>query len=102
MKVAEQAPAFYPELLAEVRIEGIEGIETYGEMRQSAPCDLLAADDSMLVVPLAEASLRGVSINALGFSGPLLVKDRKQLEAIRTAGPMHVLRVLSGSARDHT
>lgn len=94
MEAAEQAAALYPELLAAV---GIEGIQSPGEVRQSAPYNLLAADDWMLVVPRAEELFRGISVNALGFAGSLFVKDRNQLAVIRAAGPMHILRAVAGS-----
>lgn len=96
MEAAEQAAALYPKLLAAV---GIEGVESDGGLRQSAPYNLLVADDWMLVVPRVEEFFRGVSINALGFAGSLFVKDRKQLEVIRAAGPIHVLQSVAGSAR---
>jgi sulfate adenylyltransferase (ADP) / ATP adenylyltransferase len=97
MEAAEQAAALYPELLAAI---GIEGVESDGELRQSAPYNLLVADDWMLVVPRAEELFRGASVNALGFAGSLFVKDRKQIEVIRAVGPMHMLQAVAGSARE--
>ena len=99
MPAAEQATALYPELLAAV---GIEGVEVDGAVQQSAPYNLLVANDWMLVVPRVEERFRGVSVNALAFAGSLFVKDREQLEAIQAAGPMHVLRAVAGSAREDT
>lgn len=96
MEAAKQAAALYPELLAVV---GIKGVESGGELRQSAPYNLLVADDWMLVVPRVEECFRGVSVNALGFAGSIFVKDRTQLEAIRAVGPMYMLQVVAGSAR---
>lgn len=96
MEAAEQATALYPELLAAV---GIEGVDADGDVRQSAPYNLLVADDWMLMVPRAEEFFGGVSVNALGFAGSLFVKDRQQLDLLRAAGPMHVLQSVAGSAR---
>ena len=98
-EAAEQASTLYPELLSAV---GIEGDGSDGGVRQSAPYNLLVADDWMLVVPRSEEFFRGVSINALGFAGSLFVKDRGQLEVIRAAGPMHILQTVAGSAREDT
>jgi ATP adenylyltransferase len=95
MEAFEQAAALYSELLAAV---GIEGVESDGEVRQSAPYNLLVADDWMLVVPRVGEFFRGVSVNALGFAGSLFVKDREQLEVIRAAGPMHILQAVAGVA----
>ncbi|MFO8152941.1 ATP adenylyltransferase family protein [Thioalkalivibrio sp.] len=99
MEAAEQAGALYLELLTAV---GIEGRGADGAVRQSAPYNLLVADDWMLVVPRAGEFFRGVSVNALGFAGSLFVKDRRQLEVIRAAGPMHILRTVAGSPREPT
>ncbi len=96
MQAAEQATDLYPELLAAV---GIEGVEVDGAVHQSAPYNLLVADDWMLVVPRVEELFRGVSVNALAFAGSLFVKDREQLDAIQAAGPLHVLRAVTGPAR---
>ncbi|MCA1788384.1 MAG: hypothetical protein LC667_00600 [Thioalkalivibrio sp.] len=95
METAEQAASLYPELLAAV---GIGGVESDGEVRQSAPYNLLVADAWMLAVPRAEEFFRGVSVNALGFAGSLFVKDHNQLEVIRAAGPMHILQAVAGLA----
>ncbi|MBS0001638.1 MAG: hypothetical protein KFF45_01005 [Thioalkalivibrio sp.] len=96
-EAAEQAGTLYRELLAEV---GIEGDGSDGGVRQSAPYNLLVADDWMLVVPRSEEFFRGVSVNALGFAGSFFVKDRGQLEVIRSAGPMHILQAVAGSVRE--
>jgi ATP adenylyltransferase len=50
----------------------------------------------MLAVPRVQECYLSVSINALGFAGSLFVKERKQLEVIRSAGPMRALEVVAG------
>jgi len=62
---------------------------THGE--PTAPYNLLATRRWMMVVPRSRERFDGVSVNALGFAGSLLVRDRDQLEAIRRRGPIAVL-----------
>lgn len=59
-----------------------------------APWNLLATRAWMLVVPRRTESFEGVSVNALGFAGSLLVKTPAQLERLRAVGPMAVLRAV--------
>jgi ATP adenylyltransferase len=56
------------------------------------PYNLLVTDRWMLVVPRSRERFEGISINALGFAGALLVRDPAQLAAVERAGPMSVLR----------
>jgi ATP adenylyltransferase len=67
-------------------------------VRQSAPYNLLIAEDWLLAVPRVAECFGSVSVNALGFAGSLFVKDRERLEAVRAAGPMAVLRAVAGPA----
>ena len=53
--------------------------------------NLLATREWMLLVPRSRERWQGISINALGFAGSLFVRDPRQLEAIRAAGPMTAL-----------
>ena len=59
---------------------------------QSAPYNLLCTRDWMLLVPRTREFFEGVSINAIGFAGGLLVRNRDQLEVLRGRGPMAALR----------
>jgi ATP adenylyltransferase len=59
---------------------------------QSAPYNLLCTRDWMLLVPRSREFFEGVSINAIGFAGGLLVRNREQLEILRVRGPMAALR----------
>jgi len=92
-ELAAEAHDLYLRLLAAV---GIRGLACAGETRQSAPYNLLVAEDWVLVVPRLAERFGSVSVNALGFAGSLFVKDRGELEAVRTAGPMAVLRAVAG------
>jgi len=58
----------------------------------TAPYNLLATRRWMMVVPRARERFEGVSVNALGFAGSLLVRDREQLAVVRRHGPLAVLR----------
>ena len=59
---------------------------------QSAPYNLLCTRDWMLLVPRTREFFEGVSINAIGFAGGLLVRNREQLAILRDRGPMAALR----------
>jgi ATP adenylyltransferase len=84
--------------LEALRSLGIHGVRAGGEVRQSAPYNLLIAEDWLLAVPRVAECFGSVSVNALGFAGSLFVKDRERLEAVRAAGPMAVLRAVAGPA----
>jgi ATP adenylyltransferase len=49
----------------------------------------------MLLLPRTQASHGGIEVNALGFAGALLVRNREQLELVRSQGPMTLLRSVS-------
>ena len=63
--------------------------------RQSAPYNLLATRRWMLVVPRRREHYETISINALGFAGSLFVRSAAELERVRRAGPMAVLRAVT-------
>lgn len=81
-----QAHALYGELLRAV------GCETPG-----TPYNLLATRQWTLVVPRTQESFESISLNALAFAGSLLVKNREQLERVRSVGPMALLRSVTGT-----
>ncbi len=57
-----------------------------------SPYNLLATRQWLLLVPRSHEFYDGISINALGFAGALLVKDKAQLEILKARGPMAALR----------
>jgi ATP adenylyltransferase len=75
---------------------GLRAVASAGGPRASAPYNLLATRRWLLLVPRARESHAGVSINALGFAGSLFVRDGAELETLRSAGPMNVLRAVAG------
>jgi ATP adenylyltransferase len=56
------------------------------------PYNLLVTRHWLLLVPRSQECFEGISINALGFAGALLVKDAVQLATLRERGPMTALR----------
>ena len=56
------------------------------------PYNLLLTRRWMLAVPRSREFWRGVSVNALGFAGSLLVRNRSELEALKATGPLAVLK----------
>jgi ATP adenylyltransferase len=59
--------------------------------RPGQPYNLLATREWMLVVPRECEHCEGISINALGFAGSLLVRDHAQLDLVRRVGPLTML-----------
>lgn len=57
-----------------------------------SPYNLLATNDWMLLVPRSREHVLGMSINALGFAGALLVRTNHELETAREHGPLSILR----------
>lgn len=78
----------YRDLLGKAGIEGQAHAD--GE-RQSAPYNLLATRDWMLLVPRSADTFAGASINSIAYAGGLFVREPHQLEEIRAVGPMAVL-----------
>jgi len=60
----------------------------------SSPYNLLVTRRWMLLVLRSRERFDGVSVNALGFAGSLLVKDEAGLETVRRHGPLAVLRAV--------
>lgn len=87
--------AIYLDLLERI---GISAVQTPEGQRQSAPYNLLIAEDWLLAVPRVKELFQGVSINALGFVGSLFVRDKAQLDLVRMEGPMRILQAVSGGA----
>ena len=63
----------------------------FGCHRHGQPYNLVISREWMLIVPRARGQWRGISVNALGFAGALLVPGREELEVVRREGPLRVL-----------
>jgi ATP adenylyltransferase len=61
----------------------------------ATPYNLLVTRRWMLVVPRRQECYETISVNALGFAGSLYVRNNAELEAVRRAGPMNVLRAVT-------
>ena len=59
--------------------------------QQSAPYNLLATRQWMMVVPRLQESYANISVNALGFAGSLFVRNQEELQLLRDVGPMRIL-----------
>jgi ATP adenylyltransferase len=66
-----------------------------GKPVASAPYNLLVTRHWLLLVPRSEECFEGISINALGFAGALLVRNEAQLAMLRKQGPMTALQRVS-------
>ncbi len=61
-----------------------------------SPYNMLLTRRWMMVVPRSLDRFERVSINALGFAGSLLVRDRERLARIKALGPGAILRGVTG------
>jgi ATP adenylyltransferase len=89
---ARQLHARYRDLYSAAGLKGVTG--DAGE-RQSAPYNLLATRHWMLLVPRTRDCFESVPVNALGFAGSLFVRDEAQMQVVKRAGPMTVLKSVS-------
>jgi ATP adenylyltransferase len=46
----------------------------------------------MLLVPRSRELFDSVQVNSLGFAGSMFVRDEAQMQVLKRAGPMAVLR----------
>jgi sulfate adenylyltransferase (ADP) / ATP adenylyltransferase len=71
---------------------GLSVEATVGSPAPAAPYNLLVTREWLLLIPRSQEFFEGISINALGFAGALLVKDSTQLAMLRKQGPMNALQ----------
>ena len=79
-QAAERMLALYWKLLAASGIQRGTGSE------QTRPYNLLATREWMMIVPRSRESYAGISVNALGYAGSLLVRNEAQLRLLRETG----------------
>jgi ATP adenylyltransferase len=70
---------------------GLGALTGHHPERQSHPYNLVIAGDWMLLVPRSRDRFEGVPLNSLAYAGALFVREPRQLDAVRAAGPMAVL-----------
>jgi ATP adenylyltransferase len=78
-----------------LRAVGLSIDATAGSPAPAAPYNLLATRLWLLLLPRSQEFFEGISINAFGFAGALLVKDAAQLAMLRRQGPMSALQHVS-------
>ncbi|MUG94432.1 phosphorylase [Scytonema sp. UIC 10036] len=78
----------YRTLLKNLGIENAPGSQN----KQSAPYNLLATRQWMLIVPRSQESFESISVNSLGFAGSLFVKNEQQMQLLKDIGPMTLLK----------
>jgi sulfate adenylyltransferase (ADP) / ATP adenylyltransferase len=85
---AQHYLACYHKLLSAV------GIADYadGDGLQAAAYNLLCNRQWMMIVPRSQERYAGISVNALGFAGSLLVKDKVMLMKLQALNPMELLQ----------
>ncbi len=62
---------------------------------QSAPYNLVITREWMLLVPRCKETIAGITVNALGFAGALLVRSETEMDALRVRRPMSVLQAVA-------
>jgi ATP adenylyltransferase len=62
------------------------------EPKRTLPYNLLVTRRWLLAVPRSREKFDSISVNALGFAGSLFVRDATEMQRLREAGPMRVLR----------
>jgi sulfate adenylyltransferase (ADP) / ATP adenylyltransferase len=81
--------ASYRKLL---RAAGLSVDPTAGSHMPTAPYNLLMTRKWILLMPRSQECFEGISINALGFAGMLLVNNEQQLATLRRFGPVTALQ----------
>ena len=62
----------------------------------SQPYNMILTRRWMMVVSRTREFWRGISFNALGFAGSLLVRNRNELEQLKKTGPINALESVAG------
>jgi len=63
--------------------------------RQSLPYCLLVTRQWMLLVPRSREHFEDISLNALAFAGSFFVANERQLQRLRSAGPLNALKAVT-------
>jgi sulfate adenylyltransferase (ADP) / ATP adenylyltransferase len=93
LQAAEATLTCYRRLLRGINLLDIES-DMSGNM-QSGAYNLIATREWMLLVARSHESFKSISVNALGFAGALLVRDRQQMQILKDFGPMNLLKQVS-------
>ncbi len=90
---------------ADAVVYGVELAATYESLLRACgidprsaelpPYNLVLTHQWMMVVPRARELVEGISLNALAFTGALLVKDETQAAILRSLGPWRALEAVT-------
>jgi ATP adenylyltransferase len=86
----------YRTMLADV---GLPADQAGTDGDQPGPYNLLISRAWMLLLPRSAESYQTIPVNSLGFAGSMFVRDERQLEILRTLGPMTILRNVAFDTR---
>ncbi len=89
LQAAETTLTCYLRLLRAIDLPDTENTSSN---KQSGAYNLLATREWMLLVARSRESFESISVNALGFAGALLVRDRQQMQILKDCGPMNLLQ----------
>lgn len=89
LHAAETTLKCYRKLLQAINLQDNERCSSD---QQSGAYNLLATREWMLLVARSHESFESISVNALGFAGALLVRDRQQMQILKDCGPMTLLQ----------
>lgn len=92
-EAAQQLQACYYQLL---QIVGLLA-NRVDSPRQTAPYNLLATRQWMLIVPRTRAEYRSIEVNSLGFAGTLLVRNPEQRLILQAVQPLTLLKEVAQS-----
>jgi ATP adenylyltransferase len=89
---AERVDPFDGAALQETYRRLLRACQLEGAVRASSSYNLLVTREWMVLIPRERHEVEGVPVNALGFAGALLVRNREQLAELRRRGPFDLLR----------
>ncbi len=93
---AEKTFTVYRHMLNHVGMKAPVGADLES---QSLPYCLLVSRKWILLVPRSREFFKGISINALGYAGALLVRSEEQMEILKRHGPMTALKSVALPAK---
>ncbi|NJK38304.1 MAG: phosphorylase [Oscillatoriales cyanobacterium SM2_3_0] len=79
---------YYQILLQTLGIKGEQGMSG----QQSAPYNLLATREWMMIILRTQEQFENIPVNALGFAGTLFVRSHEQLQTLRNLTPLTILQ----------
>jgi ATP adenylyltransferase len=89
---AERVDPFDGAALHETYRQLLRALQLEGAVSASSSYNLLVTREWMVLIPRERHEVEGVPVNALGFGGALLVRNRQQLAELRRRGPFDLLR----------